>query len=135
MVLAFGLPAGTAWSCSGVRPSSCLSRLPWSCLSPPWMNSSAVIMNAPSVWACQSYRLRNRHVPEDGCGELENTLDALSEGRRLEPFAPRNVRHLVEGDALNIVGNLLALRLIGRAHPVVGELLEPRDVGPAGPGS
>src|SRR5947207_10355793 len=77
--------------------------------------------------------LRDRYVPEDRCGELENTLDVLSEGRRLEPFAPRHVRNLFEGDLLDLVGELLALRLIGRTHPVGGELLELRDDGPTEP--
>jgi hypothetical protein len=51
--------------------------------------------------------------------ELEDVADALAEGRRLEPFAPWHVRHLAESDLLDLVGELLLLRLIGRAHPVV----------------
>ena len=51
MVLAFGCPPGTAWSCSGVRSATALSSERWSCVIPAWMNSAAVSMSAPSVWA------------------------------------------------------------------------------------
>src|SRR6266700_7211445 len=46
-----------------------------------------------------------------------------------------HVRHFAESDFLDVVGDLLALRLIGRAHPVGDELLELRDIRPTEPGT
>ena len=79
--------------------------------------------------------LRDPHIPENRCSELEDVPDVLSEGRRLDPFSPRHVGHFAEGDLLDLVGELLAFCLIGRAHPVGDELLELRDVRPAEPGA
>jgi hypothetical protein len=61
--------------------------------------------------------LRDPHVPKNRRCELENVPDVLTEGGRLEPFAPRHVRHLAESDLLDLVGELLSLRLISRAPP------------------
>src|SRR2546428_11701770 len=47
MVFAFGWPAGTAWSCSTVRPSSVPSSIVCSRFSSAWMNSAAVIIVGP----------------------------------------------------------------------------------------
>src|SRR6266496_6840649 len=79
--------------------------------------------------------LRDPHVPEDRRSKLEDIPDVLSEGRRLDPFSPRHVRHFAESYLLDLVGELLAFRFIGRAHPVGDELLERRDVRPAEPGA
>ena len=35
-----------------------------------------------------------------------------------EPLSPRHVCHFAESDFLDLAGELLAFRLIGRAHPV-----------------
>src|SRR5262245_18712769 len=66
------------------------------------------------------------HIPKQWRVEFEDALDVLSKGRRHRPFSPRDVRHLVEGNLLDLIGDLLALRLIGRAHPVGHELLDLR---------
>src|SRR5262249_56208863 len=42
--------------------------------------------------------------------------------------------YLSQSDCLDLVGELLAFRLIRRAHPLCCELVELRDVGPAEPG-
>src|SRR6266478_8193336 len=85
--------------------------------------------------AARRLALGDPHVPENRRSELEDVPDVLSEGRRLEPFSPRHVRHFAESDLLDLVGELLPFRLIGRAHPVRDELLELRDVRPAEPGA
>src|SRR5262249_21695087 len=78
--------------------------------------------------------LRDLHVPEDRRGELKDPLDLLAEGRRRKPLAPRHEGHLVEGDLLDLLGELLAPRLIRRTDPVDGELVELGDLRPAEPG-
>jgi hypothetical protein len=78
-------------------------------------------------------RLRNLHVPENRRRKLENVTDVLSKSRRLKPFSIWHVRHLAERDLLNLVRELAAFRLIGRAYPVGNELLQLRHVGPAVP--
>src|SRR6266478_3292291 len=80
--------------------------------------------------AARRLALRDPHVPENRRSELEDVPDVLSEGRRLDPFSPRHVRHFAESDLLDFVGELLPFRLIGRAHPVGDELIELRDVRP-----
>ena len=63
------------------------------------------------------------HVPEDWRRELEDALDVLSKGCRIVPLAPWHVRHLVESDLLDVVSDLLALRLIGRGiSPLITSL-------------
>src|SRR4029434_418213 len=79
--------------------------------------------------------LRDLHVPKNRRCELEDVADVLAEGRRLEPFAPWHVRDLAESDLLDLFGELLPLRLIGRAHQVGDELVKLRDVRPAEPGA
>src|SRR5262245_45072338 len=78
--------------------------------------------------------LRDPHIPENRRGELESPLDVLAVRRRLDPFSPRDIGDLVEGNLLHLIGDLLALRRVGRAHPVRRELVELRDVGPTEPG-
>src|SRR5262249_23080050 len=88
------------------------------------------------AWRCLGHRpLRDLDVPEDRRGELEDALDLLAEGRRRDPLSPRDIRHLVERDPLDVLGELLPLPLIVRAHPVGRELAEPRDIRPAEPGA
>src|SRR5260370_5257059 len=86
-------------------------------------------------WKSLGSALRDPQVPEKRHSELEDIPDVLSEGRRLEPFSPRYVRHFAESDLLNLFGELLPFCLIGRAHPVGDELLELRTVRPAEPGT
>jgi hypothetical protein len=73
------------------------------------------------------------HVPENRCSELEDVPDVPAEGRRLDPFSPRHVRHFAESHLLDFVGPKLPSRLIGRSRPVGDELLQLRDVRPAVP--
>ena len=49
-----------------------------------------------------------RAAPAHGRGELESTLDILSECRRLDPFSPRNIGDLAQGNFLNLLGDLLS---------------------------
>jgi len=42
--------------------------------------------------------LRDRHIPEERRGELEDAVDVLPEGRRPYPLSPRDVRHLAKSD-------------------------------------
>src|SRR5262245_17952061 len=79
--------------------------------------------------------LSDLYVPENRRSELEHIPDVLAEGARLDPFSPRHVRHFAQSDLLNLIGELLAFRFIGRAHPVSHELLDLRDIGPAEPGA
>ena len=46
---------------------------------------------------------------------MEDASDALAEGCRLEPFAPRHLRQLAACDFLDLVGELMPQRLISRA--------------------
>src|SRR5262249_4577547 len=77
--------------------------------------------------------LTDRHVPEQGCRELQYALDVSSEGRRHVPLAPRHIRHLVEGDLLNLGGEQFALDRIPRSYPFRDQPFELRNVGPPGP--
>src|SRR5262245_9027004 len=67
------------------------------------------------------------HIPKQWRIECEDAPDVLSKGCRHQPFSPRDVYHLAEGNLLDLIGDLLALRLIGRAHPVGDELLGLRN--------
>src|SRR5260370_14912239 len=89
-----------------------------------WAPAEVVDERPPSV-------LRDRHVPEERRGELEDALDVLPESRRPEPLSPRHVCHFAKSDPLDVLGDQLALRLIGRTHPIGGQLLALRGVGPA----
>src|SRR5499426_1092621 len=77
--------------------------------------------------------LADRHVPEQGCRELEYALDVPSESRRHVPFTPWHIGHLVESDLLNLGGELLALRQIRSSHPFRDQPFELGNVGPPGP--
>src|ERR1700730_16548624 len=66
------------------------------------------------------------HVPENRSAKLEDVPDVLAEGRWLDPFSPRHVRHFAESDLLDVASELLPFRFISRAHPVDNEL--PKDV-------
>src|SRR5215469_2921428 len=74
--------------------------------------------------------LADRHVPEQGCRELQYALDVSSEGRRHVPLAPRHIGHLVEGDLLNLGGELFALDGIPRSYPFRDQPFELGNVGP-----
>src|SRR5262249_9097204 len=76
--------------------------------------------------------LADRHVPEQGCRELQYALDVSSEGRRHVPLAPRHIGHLVEGDLLNLGGVLFALDGIPRSYPFRDQPLQLGTAGPAG---
>src|SRR5215472_17693796 len=63
-------------------------------------------------------------VPHEGGGKLEHAAHALSVERGLHVLTPGNVRHLVEGEHLDLLGELLAPGRVAGAHPVHAELLE-----------
>src|SRR5262249_4599670 len=79
--------------------------------------------------------LGHLHVPEERCSELQDIPDVGSECCWLDPFSPRDVRELAEGNLLDFVRDLLASCFIARAHPSRDELLKLRDVRPTEPGS
>jgi hypothetical protein len=54
-------------------------------------------------------------------GELEDILDVLSEDRRQEPLFPRYVRHLTEGDLLDVLVGSQSFRLENVASALTAE--------------
>src|SRR5512144_2699631 len=63
MVLAFGCPAGTAWSWSGVSSAITLSRPAWSRSRFARMNSAAVSMGFLLGCPCIMYTVRGHQAP------------------------------------------------------------------------
>src|SRR5215510_8406893 len=61
------------------------------------------------------------HVPEERRDELQDALHVLAERGGQHVLAPRHVRDLVEGDPLDLVGELLAPHGLGGAHEVGDE--------------
>jgi hypothetical protein len=106
----------------------------------PYRVSLAVLTNEP---ASETNRLEpdidwtnlcDLCVPKNWCSELEDIMDVLSEGRRLDPFPPRYIWDFAESELLDFVRELLAFCLIGRTQPIDDELLELRHIRPAAPG-
>src|SRR5262249_20076776 len=63
------------------------------------------------------------HVPENRGWEVQHAPDLLAIERRREVLAPRHVGHLVIGQELDLLGDLLALAGIGGTEPVTTQLL------------
>src|SRR5262245_31266266 len=61
-------------------------------------------------------------VPENGRAELQHTLHVLAEGARSDELPPRDMGHLVVREELDLLGELLLLRLVGLTHPLRPEL-------------
>src|SRR5919202_3915593 len=75
----------------------------------------------------------DRHVPEQRRRELEHAAHRLAVGGRQDPLAERHVHHLVVGDLLDLLGELLLLRAVGGARPLNLELLDASALRPAEP--
>src|SRR5262249_56200676 len=72
-------------------------------------------------------------VPENGRAELEDALHVLAEGAGGDELAPGDVGHLVVGQELDLLAELLLLGLIRLAHPLRPQLLHALPRGPAEP--
>src|SRR4029077_4366162 len=72
-------------------------------------------------------------IPEDGGAEFEHALHVLAEGAGSDELPPGDMGHLVVGEELDLLGELLLLGLIGLAHPLRAELLHRLAGGPAEP--
>ena len=58
------------------------------------------------------------HVPEDGGGKRQHAFDVRPIGRGQRSLAPRHVRHLFIGEALDLVRQLLLLGRVLGAGPL-----------------
>src|SRR5438309_8548958 len=95
MVFAFGCPAGTVWSWSGVRSAITLSRPSWSRLMFARMKSAAVSMEvSPRLPLYHVYCATSSGSEERCDGSVPARLGAADHPGRLETTALANSQHL-----------------------------------------
>src|SRR3990172_1265728 len=73
-------------------------------------------------------------VPEQRGAELQDPLHVLAEAAGDDELPPGHIRHLVVGDELDLLGDLLLLGRVGLPDEVRAQLLDGLVGGPAEPG-